>query len=456
MQGVWSVLGTRVLRKLTSGGRVQRRWAQNIAEAMPGKGSQDTWTRSREARRPGAQPDSEERGLCRCQHQGVWNRIQPGARTRTISTGTSDAQLGLRLLLLTALQLSRLLSPPPAPQVGPETWEVSHEVPRGESGNPTPATLLGPSSAPKPNSSICVYALAFTSLSDVASTATCGVRAPQAASLPRARGPALPREGAGGSGARSSAPAPGGREVALLHFPAGSRSPAPPAPPAPPAVNSAQSAGAPFSGASGEGQAPVGLGPRGRWPRVGAAKPRGTRLSHPQAPRVPGARRAGLGHGPGYYQRSAQKSGQGLLLGAASPLIASRLFLCVCSSGSSGGTFQKCSVPPPPPPHPPKAAWSRIAEAAALERTPSREQNLGHRQWRDQVGALGSPGSGQAVRQSPACPRESAAASACWLAPLHLTALAPTPPWRLPWGGYNSETVRIPPRHLAPHASCCC
>lgn len=43
--------------------------AQNIAEAMPGKGSQDTWTRSREARRPGAQPDSEERGLCRCQHQ---------------------------------------------------------------------------------------------------------------------------------------------------------------------------------------------------------------------------------------------------------------------------------------------------------------------------------------------------------------------------------------------------
>ncbi|CAM9714363.1 unnamed protein product [Rangifer tarandus platyrhynchus] len=91
--------------------------AQNIAEAMPGKGSQDTWTRSREARRPGAQPDSEERGLCRSQHQGVWNRIQPGARTCTISTGTSDAQLGLRLLLLTALQLSRLPSPPPAPSV---------------------------------------------------------------------------------------------------------------------------------------------------------------------------------------------------------------------------------------------------------------------------------------------------------------------------------------------------
>nr|CAI9696634.1 unnamed protein product [Rangifer tarandus platyrhynchus] len=409
--------------------------AQNIAEAMPGKGSQDTWTRSREARRPGAQPDSEERGLCRSQHQGVWNRIQPGARTCTISTGTSDAQLGLRLLLLTALQLSRLPSPPPAP--------------------------------------------------DVASTATCGVRAPQAASLPRARGPALPREGAGGSGARSSAPAPGGREVALLHFPAGSRSPAPPAPPAPPAVNSAQSAGAPFSGASGEGQAPVGLGPRGRWPRVGAAKPRGTRLSHPQAPRVPGARRAGLGHGPGYYQRSAQKSGQGLLLGAASPLIASHLFLCVpkrsqrapatALRAASQMSFRvlRSRLDSPqvqlwflrgdlsevlraPPPHPPKAAWSRIAEAAALERTPSREQNLGHRQWRDQVGALGSPGSGQAVRQSPACPRESAVASACWLAPLHLTALAPTPPWRLPWGGYNSETVRIPPRHLAPHASCCC
>ena len=29
---------------------------------------------------------------------------------------------------------------------------------------------------------------------------------------------------------------------------------------------------------------------------------------------------------------------------------------------------------PCPPPRPPKAAWSRIAEAAALERTPSREQ----------------------------------------------------------------------------------
>lgn len=115
-----------------------------------------------------------------------------------------------------------------------------------------------------------------------------------------------------------------------------------------------------------------------------------------------------------------------------------------------GGPFRsaQCSSPPP---H--KAAQTRIAEAAALERTPSREQNLGHRQERDQVGALGSPGSGQAVRRKPACPRESAVVSACWLAPLHLTALAPTPPWRLPRSGYNSETVRITPRHLAPHAS---
>lgn len=43
--------------------------AQNIATAMPGKGSRDTWTRSREAHRPSAQPDSEERGLCHCQHR---------------------------------------------------------------------------------------------------------------------------------------------------------------------------------------------------------------------------------------------------------------------------------------------------------------------------------------------------------------------------------------------------
>ena len=42
--------------------------AQNIAVAMPGKGSRDTWTRSHEACRTGAQPDSEERALCRCQH----------------------------------------------------------------------------------------------------------------------------------------------------------------------------------------------------------------------------------------------------------------------------------------------------------------------------------------------------------------------------------------------------
>ena len=43
--------------------------AQNIAMATPGKGSRDAWTRSREAHRPGAQPASEERGLCPCQHR---------------------------------------------------------------------------------------------------------------------------------------------------------------------------------------------------------------------------------------------------------------------------------------------------------------------------------------------------------------------------------------------------
>lgn len=97
-----------------------------------------------------------------------------------------------------------------------------------------------------------------------------------------------------------------------------------------------------------------------------------------------------------------------------------------------------------------KAALSRTADAAALEGASSPEEDLGHRRGETRRGRSGA---GQAVRQGRACPRESAGVSAWWLAPLHLTALAPTPPWLLPGSGYNSETVRITPRHLAPHAS---
>ena len=98
-----------------------------------------------------------------------------------------------------------------------------------------------------------------------------------------------------------------------------------------------------------------------------------------------------------------------------------------------------------PPASSPEGCMEQDRRSCSFREDPFSGTEPGPRQGRDQVGALGSP----------ACSRESAVVSACWLAPRHLTALAPTPPWLLPWGGYNSETVRITPRHLAPHASGC-
>ena len=86
-----------------------------------------------------------------------------------------------------------------------------------------------------------------------------------------------------------------------------------------------------------------------------------------------------------------------------------------------------------PPASSPQGCMEQDRRSRSFREDPFSGTDPGHRQGRDQVGALGSP----------ACPRESAVVSACWLAPPHLTALAPTPPWLLPWGGYNSETIRI-------------
>ena len=67
--------------------------AQNIAAGMPGKGSRDTWTRSHETRRTGAQPDSEERALCRCQHRVRHSQREWFPVRETLSTATAVGRL---------------------------------------------------------------------------------------------------------------------------------------------------------------------------------------------------------------------------------------------------------------------------------------------------------------------------------------------------------------------------